>query len=237
MSTRIAHFLQGAARHLLIHQIVLGQKDAPAGDAVAPAVGDDDRLGPLVPARRVHRHHAAQAFPQVTMRHRLEQIGCESELFEFLGAAEAVGGREQHQTRALEALIVRDPAAEVETIAPRHHVVEHGDIERRLAVQRAPRAPEARRPHDRRRSASSSDASAAGSAPCGSLRCRRPPAPAGPRAVRDRRGGCPTRRADALKRAVNQNSEPTPSALSTPVSPSISSTRRRTIDNPRPVPP
>ena len=37
--------------------------------------------------------------------------------------------------------------------------------------------------------------------------------------------------------AVNQNTEPLPSVLSTPVLPPISSTSLRTIDNPSPVPP
>ena len=39
------------------------------------------------------------------------------------------------------------------------------------------------------------------------------------------------------KRAVNQNVEPTPSSLDTPTSPPISSTKRLTMDRPKPVPP
>ena len=40
-----------------------------------------------------------------------------------------------------------------------------------------------------------------------------------------------------LKRAVNQNVEPDPDSLVTPISPPINSTRLLEIESPRPVPP
>ena len=86
------------------------------------------------PAPRLHREHLDQRLAQLAVRHRLEQIGGESQAREVRGAAHALRRGEQHQAHRAEAAVRDDAPAEMEAVAAGHHVVEDRDVERRPGV-------------------------------------------------------------------------------------------------------
>ena len=81
-----------------------------------------------MPLRRIHLYDACQALAQIALRHGFEQIGCKPQLLQVRRLANTPGVREQNQPRRLEPFVAHNPAAELKSVASRHHMVEHGQI-------------------------------------------------------------------------------------------------------------